>query len=183
MPVCQFQHVPDVPVFRWRNDYKRGGKERQQGLRYNPALDTPPWRCTLSRVINLESAGKDRNRLSKAIVLALRELARQNAPGPESRDLAAFIVLALQTIADGIDLSVSAWEKRGYWVKADRFRMEWVWAGQVAAKMKNALLADDWTGIAMLLPQIASKLSKIEVGQNHRLGTPWTGSWNTLRGG
>jgi hypothetical protein len=135
----------------------------------------------LSRVINPESAGKDRTRLTKAIVLAMRELARQSAPGPESRDLAAFISLALQTIADGIDISVAAWEKRGYWVKADRFRMEWMWAGQVAARMKAALLSDDWAGIAMLMPQIASKLGKVEVGPNHRLGTPWTGSWNVLR--
>ena len=136
----------------------------------------------MSRVINPESAGKDRTRLSKAIVLAMRELAHQSAPGPESRDLAAFIALALRNISDGIDVSVAAWEKRGYWVKADRFRMDWMWAGQVAAKMKSALLADDWAAIAMLLPQIASKLSRVEVGQNHRLGAPWTGSWDALRG-
>jgi hypothetical protein len=135
----------------------------------------------LSRVINPESAGKDRTRLTKAIVAAMRELARQSAPGPESRDLAAFIVLALQSISDGIDISVAAWEKRGYWVKADKFRMEWIWAGEVAAKMKNGLLADDWATIAMLLPQIASKLGKTEVGANHRLGTPWKGSWNVLK--
>src|SRR5512141_2884613 len=111
----------------------------------------------MSRVINPDSAGKDRNRLTKSIVLAMRELARQNAPGQESRDLAAFIALALQSISDGIDVSVAAWEKRGYWVKADRFRMDWMWTGLLAAKMKQALLADDWAGIAMLMPQIASR--------------------------
>jgi hypothetical protein len=135
----------------------------------------------MSRVINPDSAGKDRTRLTKAIVLALRELARQNDTGEKSRDLAAFIALALQTISDGIDVSVAAWEKRGYWVKADKFRMDWMWSGQYAAKMKLALLADDWTSIAMLLPQIASRLGKVEVAVNHRLGTPWTGSWRALR--
>jgi hypothetical protein len=111
----------------------------------------------------------------------MRELARQSAPGPESRDLAAFIALALQTISEGIDISVAAWEKRGYWVKADRFRMDWMWTGLLAAKMKQALLADDWAGIAMLMPQIASRLGRVEVSANHRLGTPWTGSWRVLR--
>ncbi len=135
----------------------------------------------MSRVINPDSAGKDRNRLTKSIVLAVRELARQNAPGQESRDLAAFIALALQSISDGIDVSVAAWEKRGYWVKADRFRMDWMWTGLLAAKMKQALLTDDWAGIAMLLPQIASHLGKVEVSVNHRLGTPWTGSWRALQ--
>ena len=92
----------------------------------------------MSRVINPESAGKDRTRLTKAIVLAIRELAKQSEPTPASRDLAAFISLALSAIADGIDASVAAWEKRDYWVKADKFRMEWMWAGATAAKMKSA---------------------------------------------
>ena len=135
----------------------------------------------MSRVINPDSAGKDRNRLTKAIVLAMRELARQNDTGSEARDMAAFISLALQAISNGIDVSVAAWEKRGYWVKADRFRMDWMWTGQLAAKMKQALIADDWSAIAMLMPQIASRLSKVEVGVNHRLGQPWTGSWKAIR--
>lgn len=129
----------------------------------------------MSRLIKTESAGKDRTRLTKSIVLAVRELAKQKDVTPEARDLAAFIGLALQTIAEGIDESVAAWEKRGYWVKADRFRMEWLWAGQYARKMKDAVLADDWGTIAMLLPQIAAKLGKIQIAENHRLGKPWVG--------
>ncbi|MGC8855372.1 MAG: hypothetical protein ACP5QU_01095 [Anaerolineae bacterium] len=135
----------------------------------------------MSRLIQLDSAGKDRTRLTKAIVLAMRELARQTAPGPESRDLVAFIALALQSIADHIDSSVAAWEKRGYWVKADRFRMEWLWAGQIATKMKNAVLQDDWATVATLLPQIAAKLSKVDVPAGHRLGRPWAGAFEQLK--
>jgi hypothetical protein len=135
----------------------------------------------LSRVINPESAGKDRTRLTKAIVLAIRELAKQSEPTPAACDLAAFISLALTAIADGIDVSVAAWEKRDYWVKADKFRMEWMWAGVVAAKMKSAVLVDDWGAIAMLLPQIAGKLGKIQVSDNHRLGKPWEGAYKNLK--
>jgi hypothetical protein len=131
-------------------------------------------------VINPDSVGKERTRLSKSIVLCVRELARQREVTPESKDLAAFIALALQSIADGIDVSVAAWEKRDYWVKADRFRMEWLWAGQYAAKMKDAVLADDWAAIAMLMPQVAQKFSKIEVSDNHRLGKPWVGAYTLL---
>lgn len=134
----------------------------------------------MSRLINPDSAGKDRTRLSKAIVLAVRELAKQKDVTAEAQDLAAFIALALQTISEGIDASVAAWEKRDYWVKADRFRMEWMWSGQVAAKMKNAVLADDWGTIAMLMPQIAQKFSKVVVSENHRLGKPWMGAWRRL---
>ena len=133
-------------------------------------------------LINPESAGKQRTQLTKSIVIAVRELARQTVPGPESRDLAAFIALALQAIAEGIDISVAAWEKRGYWVKADKFRMEWAWTAQYASKMKEALLSDDWGMIAILSMQTAQKFGKIQVSDNHRLGKPWVGSFEQLNG-
>ncbi len=136
----------------------------------------------MSRVIHPNSAGKDRTRLSKSIVICVRELAKQTEATAETKDMAAFIALALQAIADGIDASAAAWEKRDYWVKADRFRMEWMWAGQYAAKMKDAVLADDWAAIAMLLPQIAKKFGKVVVSDNHRLGKPWKGAYEALRG-
>jgi hypothetical protein len=132
-------------------------------------------------LIKTDTVGKDRTRLTKAIVLAVRELAKQNDVTTEAKDLAAFIALALQTISDGIDESVAAWEKRDYWVKADRFRMEWMWAGQTAGKMKTALSEDDWGTIAMLMPQIATKLSKIQVSDNHRMGKPWVGSYKRMQ--
>lgn len=135
----------------------------------------------MSRLINPDSAGKDRTRLSKAIVLSIRELAKQKDITSEAKDLAAFIALALQSISEGIDASVVAWEKRGYWVKADRFRMEWMWTGQYAEKMKTAVLSDDWATIAMLMPQMAQKFSKVAVSENHRLGKPWVAAYGRLK--
>jgi len=135
----------------------------------------------LGRIINPDSVGKERTRLTKAIVLSVRELAKQTQPDETTRDLVAFIALALRAIADGIDVSVAAWEKRDYWVKADRFRMEWMWAGQLADKMKTAVLEDDWATIAQLMPRIADKLNKIKVSDRHRLGKPWVGAWKTLQ--
>ncbi len=134
----------------------------------------------MSPVINPESAGKERTQLTKAIVLAVRELAKQKNITNETKDLAAFIALALKNISEGIDVSVAAWEKRGYWVKADRFRMDWVWSGQYADKMKTAILAEDWGTVAMLSAQTAQKLNKIVVSEHHRLGKPWVGAYDKL---
>lgn len=134
----------------------------------------------MSRLINPDSAGKERTRLTKAIVIAIRELAKQTDPDMGARDMAAFIALALQSIAKGIDISVAAWEKRNYWVKADRFRMEWAWAGSLSEKMKNAVLAEDWANVAVLSAQIAGKLGKVQVSDNHRMGKPWVGAWKEL---
>jgi hypothetical protein len=134
----------------------------------------------VSRVINPDSVGKERTRLIKSVVLCIRELAKQAKVTPETKDQASFIALALQSISDGVDVSVAAWEKRDYWVKADKFRMEWMWTAHLAEKMKTAVLTDDWAAIAMLMPQIASKFNKVEVSDNHRLGKPWENAYALL---
>lgn len=131
----------------------------------------------MSRVINPESAGKLRNNLTRAVVVAIRELMKQPEPNDTAHDLAAFIALALEEIAETIDVSVQAWEKRDYWVKADRFRMEWDWAGNLGREMRSALQAEDWGRIAITTAKIAQKLGKITIPQRHRIGTPWVGAY------
>ena len=134
----------------------------------------------MSRVINPDSTGKQRAQLSKAIVLAVRELARQKDTGEEARDLAVFIAIALRTISEGIDSSVSAWEKRGYWVKADKFRMDWAWAAPIAEKMQKAVLSEDWATVAATSAQVAQRFGKLQVSENHRLGKPWAGAYQRV---
>lgn len=135
----------------------------------------------MSRVINPDGAGKERTRLVKSIVLALRELMRQTEPNEASRDLAAFIALACLEIHETVESSVGAWEKKGYWVKADRFRMDWAWAERCGTQMRNALLQDDWATVALVSAQVGGKIGNVDVPVRHRLGTPWEGAWQHLR--
>lgn len=136
--------------------------------------------ANVSRVINPESAGKERTQLSRAVVLALRELMRKSEVDEQTRDLAAFIYLALRSIYATIDSSVTAWEKRGYWLKADRFRMEWSWSESLSQALLKALQAEDWGGVALTAAQVFQKLKDVEVPQRHRLGEPWVGAWKQL---
>lgn len=139
------------------------------------------WEVGLGRVINPEGVGKERTQLTRAVVLALRELMRQTEPDNKTRDLAAFIALALKQVAETIDTSVNAWEKRGYWVKADRFRMEWAWTERYSTEMRKALLENDWPTVAITAAQVTEKLKNVSVPQRHRLGTPWDGAWERLQ--
>ncbi|HVP21941.1 MAG TPA: hypothetical protein VMS73_08780 [Anaerolineaceae bacterium] len=134
----------------------------------------------MSRVINPEGAGKERTRLCKSVVLALRELMRQTDANEASQDLAAYISLALQEIFSTVESSVDAWEKKGYWVKADRFRMEWEWTDRLGKKMNQALLAGDWATVAMTAAQVGQKMVKVDVPIRHKLGTPWEGAWRKM---
>jgi len=134
----------------------------------------------LGRVINPETAGKERNILQRAALLSLRELMKQTATDATTRDLAAFVALTLIAIGETIEPSVAAWEKRGYWVKADRFRMDWSWAGRFGLQMKAALLEDNWAQVAQVAGQAALKLANVKLPLRNRLGTPWVGSWDKL---
>jgi hypothetical protein len=135
----------------------------------------------MSRIINTDSTGKQRSQLTKAAAHALRQLSQQTDFGDEARDLAAFIALALRSIHNGIDSSVSAWEKRGYWVKADRFRMEWAWADGMASRLREAILKDDWPAVAQLSIQTAQRLKSVQVSSNSRIGKPWEGAYARLK--
>lgn len=135
----------------------------------------------MTRIITVDGVGKERVQLTRAIVSALRLLARQNEPGAEALDLVSFIILSLETIARSIDVSVIAWEKRDYWVKADRFRMEWAWAATTADSLREAIIKEDWGAIAGLSAFIGQKLVKTKVSDNNRIGTPWKGCWPRMK--
>jgi len=137
----------------------------------------------MSRIVNTDSTGKQRSQLTKAVAIALRQLAQQTEFGDEARDLAAFIALALKAIHDGIDPSVAAWEKRGYWLKADRFRMEWAWAEPVSARMAAAVLEGNWSAVAALSVQTAQKLNSVQVSNKARVRKPWQGAFARLKAG
>lgn len=131
----------------------------------------------MTRIIKTSTPGKERAYLSKAIVVTIREFMRHEEPDQNTKDMIAFIILALKEIATGIDKSVVAWEKRGYWVKADKYRMEWQWSGEHAKKLQKALKAQDWGAIAGHLLEIMVRFEGIKVGDRHRMGKPWQGAY------
>jgi len=134
----------------------------------------------VSQIVNTNTPGKTRTQLSKFTVMAIRELMKQKQFSENTKDLVAFIVLSLKAISDTIDPSVEAWEKRGYWIKADRFRMEWNWTGAISDELKNALLADDWALVAQLTGKVAEQLSNVKIPIRTKNNTPWVGAWNIM---
>lgn len=135
----------------------------------------------MSRIINPDGVGKERKHLTRAVVLAIRELMTQTTPNSNIYDPAAFIAIALDLISSTIDKSVGPWEKRGYWLKADKFRLEWEWTEALGKEMRDALMAEDLGRVAVAAAKIGEKLSKVDVPKRHRLGTPWVGAWDQLK--
>ncbi len=134
----------------------------------------------MGRIVNINTPGKTRTQLSKSTVLAIRELMKQAQLNTETKDLVAFIVLSLKAIHNTIDNSVEAWEKRGYWIKADRFRMDWNWTGSTSDELKKALLADDWATVAQLSVRTAERFADIKIPTRVKNKSPWVGAWKIM---
>jgi hypothetical protein len=134
----------------------------------------------LSPVINPDGVGKQRDRLMRAVTLALRALASRSQVDAETRDLVAFIALALNEIHATIDVTCAAWEKRDYWLKADQFRREWAWAGRTAEKVERVVLGDEWQNLPALMVELSKHLDKVNLPKRNTLGTPWVGAYAKL---
>ena len=135
----------------------------------------------MSKIIQTDSVGKQRNRLLKAIVISIRELMKQGVVNSTTRDLSAFISNALLAVYDTVERSVAPWEKRDYWVKADKFRMEWSWTKDLGNRMLAATREEDWGNVALLAAEVGQRLSSIEVSDRHRMGKPWVGAWDLMK--
>lgn len=135
----------------------------------------------MSRLINPDGVGKQRDRLMKAVMLTLRTMATRAAIDAETKDMVAFIALALNEIDATIDVTCAAWEKRDYWLKADVFRREWGWAGRTGAKLERVVLGDEWQNLPALMVELSKHLEKVVLPKRNTLGTPWTGALAKLR--
>jgi starch phosphorylase len=104
---------------------------------------------------------------------------RQSKVDEQTRDLAAFISLALDEITMTIDASVTAWEKRDYWLKADRFRLEWEWTVILGEKLSTALIKDKLDDVPAIIIKIMDKLQNVKLPAR-ALKITWLGQWELL---
>ncbi len=133
----------------------------------------------MGNLINPDGAGKRRDRLVKGTVLALRELMGHKKVNAETRDLVAFIALALKQVDETIDETCRAWEKRDYWIKADQFRQQWAWTTPTAAKLEQAVVENKWQLIPEVVPDLVRHLSNVTPPKRFP-DKPWEGAYPRL---
>jgi hypothetical protein len=137
----------------------------------------------VSRVITTQAPGRERQRLRRTIAEALRHLGEKPEMDHEARDLIALIVLSLREIQGTIDQATEAWEKRDYYLKAERFRSEWSWVGRMADQMADALQRERWDELSLLLAQLFSHFSDVRVIRMTRSPSVWQGAYAHLLDG
>ncbi len=134
----------------------------------------------MGQIIHTDGPGKARHHYRRSIAEMLRRLSQKNHLDDEAKDQAALIVLCLQGIADTVDQTVGAWEKRDYWLKAERFQREWEWVDPTADRLSVALCQEEWRELSVLLARLAPHFSDIPVRRMTRQETLWAGAYEKL---
>ncbi len=134
----------------------------------------------MSRVINTNNPGKVRNRNMRTIAEILRRIGSKSGLDGEARDMSAALVYLLREINESTLTTVEAWEKRGYWMKADRFLRKWDWAAEMAANFEDVIRNDAWDLMPRLFSELAPYIADVQVKNMTRSPAEWRGAYRKL---
>jgi len=131
----------------------------------------------MSRIISTERPGKIRDQHRRTIAEALRRLSQKPQLDGEAKDLAALIVFCLHGMADTVDQTVAAWEKRDYWMKAERFREEWRWLEPATDELSAVIYKGQWDQLPVVLAGLMPHFTDVKIKQMTRKPTLWQGAY------
>ena len=137
----------------------------------------------MSRIIATEAPGKLRNQYRRTIAEALRRISQKPRMDDEVRDLAALIVFCLHRIADTIERATEAWEKRNYYIKADRFREEWRWLEPMADELSAVIYEERWNQLPDVLVRLMPYFADVTIKQMTRKPSLWKGAYEKFMEG
>ncbi len=133
----------------------------------------------MARIIRPDSPARARSSIVATVREALADPDRVADPD-NLCDRLAYAGLALRELERSTEQTAEAWERRGYWLKADQFRREWRWAGQGAEAILAPLIKDDLEGARAAANDLLPRLP--ETSGMKPIGTRWTGAYARLKG-
>jgi len=136
----------------------------------------------MSRVINSDAPGQNRKRLLKLLSSTISVMNQSNFTGNELNDAVAFIVLSLMEIERTIAQTTAPWEKREYWVKADQFRSEWHWVGEMKTRLIQSRTEKGWAIMPLEIGILEARLKTIEPSKRLQGKTFWKGAYSIFLG-
>jgi hypothetical protein len=131
----------------------------------------------MSRIISTDGPGKARHHHRRTIAEAMRRLSRKPRFDDEAKDLSAAIVFSLLEIADSVDRTTEAWEKRDYYMKAERFREQWRWVEPLTDELSAVLYEARWQELPGVLAGLAPHFADIRVKKLTRNPGAWKGAY------
>lgn len=137
----------------------------------------------MSRIISTEGPGKLRNQHRRTIAEALRRLSMKPQLDDEVRDLAALIVFCLHRIADTVEQTTDAWDKRDYYMKAERFREQWRWVEPMTDQLSAVIYEGRWNELPDVLVLLMPHFADVTIKQMTRKPTLWQGAYEKFMQG
>lgn len=134
----------------------------------------------MSRVVNVENPGKRRNAARRSVAEILRYLSRKGQIDDEARDMSAALVFLLREIKATVDESAAAWEKRGYWMKVERFVRDFEWIPEMAANIDDVIRNGAWDLLPELLADLSPRFDDIPIKTMTRKPNAWRGAYRRL---
>lgn len=134
----------------------------------------------MSRVINPNAPGKIRSQMMRTGAEILKRLSQKTEIDDEALDMAAMLVFCFRTIDESIDQAVAAWEKRDYWVKAARFRNEWVWVREAEDNLERIFREEAFEELPMTLVELIPHFEEIKIARYTRNPSLWEGAHERL---
>lgn len=135
----------------------------------------------MSRLLKPDHTGRMRERHRRTIAEGLALLAGKQGLDDEGRDVIAIIALSLLEIHRGIEESAGAWERRHYFLKAERLRAQWAWSERLARRLVGRLCAADWEGLCAVLRDLEFRFADVRVERITRSPNFWRGGHARLR--
>ena len=135
----------------------------------------------MSRVINTNNPTKVRNQNRRTIAEILRHLMSKGAFDNEAKDMAAHIVFCLREINEGVEQTTQAWEKRGYWMKSERFLRDWEWSKEMAYNLEDVIRHEAWDLLPGLLAEMLPNFADIELKTMTRSPATWQTAYQQLQ--
>ena len=127
----------------------------------------------MSNIIKLDSPTKERTILLRYCALALRALSEQKSMNDEVIKIYIFFGDVLHKINQNVEKTCAAWEKRDYWMKADKFRLEWEWANRNAAQIQGFVKEQQWEFLPNVISGLIPFLIHVKIPQKMIKEKPW----------
>ena len=134
----------------------------------------------MSRVVHVDNPGKRRNAARRSVAEILRYLSRKGQIDDEARDMSAALVFMLREIKATVDESAAAWEKRGYWMKVERFVRDFEWIPVMAANIDDVIRNGAWDLLPELLADLTPHFEDIQIKTMTRKPDGWRGTYRRL---
>jgi hypothetical protein len=134
----------------------------------------------MSRVINTDSTGKQRNQHMRLAAELIRRLSQKTTLDDDVKDMCARLVFCFRDIDEGIESSATVWDNRDYYMKAEELRKRWRWAGHAALDMEALVLNENWHELPALLARLLPRFDDINVTKYMKKESEWQGAYQRL---